>query len=92
MINYKTHTETHNEGGYGYNPHEAAMRAEAAAAANARIESLIPRFEELRSTWNAAVAKYTVAGKLPMSALAKIEAEVGVTRAEMIMLKSRLTK
>lgn len=79
----------HNEGGEGYNPEEAKDVIAARAAADARIESLLPRFAELRAAWNAAVAKYAANGQISATVLAKIETEVGVTRLEMLALKAR---
>jgi hypothetical protein len=78
-----------NEGGAGYNPHEAADMAQARAASEARLQSLMPRFVELRTTWNAAVAKYSVNGQLSTNSLAKIERECGVTKLEMTELRAR---
>lgn len=92
MTSYTAHTKTHNEGGYGFNPHEAAMLAAAHAAADARMSDLIGRAAEVRAAWNAAIAKHTVNGLVPTAALKLIEAEAGVTMLEMTSLKARLTK
>lgn len=88
--NYTAYRNANNEGGYGYNPHEAQMLADAKAAADARIDSILARYDELRAAWNAAVAKYAKNGQLTMQALAQIEREVGVTLSEIKIAKARM--
>lgn len=88
--NANRHNMAHNEGGEGYNPHTHKHDAAVETAVEAEIAALIPRYEELKAAWNAAVAKHTVNGKLDMRALPKIEAEAGVTLNMVRILKSRV--
>lgn len=90
MSSYTAYTSSQNEGAYGFNPHEAAMQAAARSAADARLDSVVARFDAIRAAWNTAVAKYTVNGQLSMAALKRIESEVGVTRTELLSAKARI--
>lgn len=85
----RQHASTHNDGGYGFNPYQAKHDAAVAQAADARITDLASRFAQIRAAWNTAVAKYTVNGQMRAADLQKIEREVGVTRAELLLAKKR---
>lgn len=77
----------HNEGGEGCNPYDAKHDAAVDHAVQARIAEIVSRFAEVRAAWNAAVAKYTVSGKLRATDITRIEAEVGVTYNELVLAK-----
>lgn len=85
----RQHNDVHNEGGEGYNPYAAKIDAAVTQAVDARIADLASRFGEIRAAWNSAVAKYTVNGQLRAADISKIEREVGVTRNELLLAKSR---
>lgn len=78
---------THNEGGAGFNPYEERVIEAVDALRAARLAEYASRWEELRAAWNAGVAKYSVNGQLAMRDLKKIEAEVGVSRADLVAVK-----
>ncbi|GKS73682.1 hypothetical protein AVME950_02320 [Acidovorax sp. SUPP950] len=84
------HAATHNEGGFGYNPHAAAVEQEARAKAEARIQHIIDNIGTYRPKWAAAVAKHSKGGQINVADLAKIEAEAGVTSLEIQAVKSRM--
>lgn len=84
------HAATHNEGGYGYNPHAEAVELEARAKSEARILHIIENIATYRAKWAAAVAKYSKGGQIQTSNLAKIEAEAGVTSLEIQSVKIRM--
>lgn len=86
------HAAIHNEGGYGYNPHAAAIEQEARAKSEARIQHIIDNIGQYRAAWAAAVAKYSKAGNISMLDMPKIEAEAGVTHREIQIVKSRMAK
>jgi hypothetical protein len=86
--NARRHDATHNDGGEGFNPHLAKHDAAVDQAVKARIAEIAARFPEVRAAWNAAVAKYTINGKLRTQDIAKIEAEVGVTQNEIRLAKA----
>lgn len=86
------HNAIHNEGGYGYNPHAAAIETEAHAKAEARIEHIIANIGQYRAAWAAAVAKYSKAGQIATADLQKIESEAGVTHREIQTVKARMAK
>lgn len=86
------HNAIHNEGGHGYNPHNAAIEQEAHAKAEARIQHIIANIGQYRAAWTAAVAKYTKAGQVAAADMPKIEAEAGVTHLEIQAVKSRMAK
>ena len=88
--NAARHAAIHNEGGYGYNPHAAAIEQEARAKAEARIQHIIENIGTYRAKWATAVAKYSKAGQIQAADLAKIEAEAGVTSLEIQAVKSRM--
>lgn len=89
MTQVQAHNATHNERGYGYNPHAAKAERAAINAAEARIVELMSRAAEVKAAWNAAVAAHTVNGQVRASDLPKIERMAGVTRLEVAELKSR---
>lgn len=90
MTNLKAHDLSHNEGGYGYNPHSAKHDADAAAKVEARIQHIIANIDSYKARWAAAVAKHVTAKGIPASALPKIEAEAGITKNEIELVKSRI--
>lgn len=90
MSKLTAHTNTHNEGGEGFNPHIASMIATAEAKAEARIQHIIANVASYKAAWNAAVSKRAVGGNLTMAQMVEIEQEVGVTRLEMAEVKSRM--
>lgn len=90
MSKLASHHNTHNEGGEGFNPHEAKMIAGAYDKAEARIQHIIANLDSYKAAWNVAVAKHTKAGKVDMAKLADIEREAGVTMLEMQTVKARM--
>lgn len=89
---FARHASIHNESGYGYNPHEAAMEQEARAKAEARIQHIIENIGQYRAAWGVAVAKYSKAGKINMLDMPKIEKEAGVNHLEIQEVKRRMAK
>lgn len=87
---YAAYRNAVNEGGEGYNPYEEEMLAEARAKAEARIQEIIDNMDTYRAAWNAAVAKYVKGGVVDTRDLKAIEAEAGITKAEMQTVKARM--
>jgi len=79
-----------NEGGEGYNPYDEQHDNAVRAAADARMDELASRANELRAAWNAAVMSRSVNGQLRASDMPAIEKEVGATQNEMRLLKTRM--
>lgn len=88
----RSHDKRINEGGYGYNPHDAKADELIAEIVNAEIDAIVEDIDAIRARWNAAVAKYTVGGKLDMRHLKAIEAEAGITLTQMQSAKARMAK
>jgi hypothetical protein len=89
MTKIQAHNNLHNEGGEGYNPEAVKDQANAHAKAEARIADLMSRAAEVKAAWNAAVAAHTKNGKVDMRDLPAIEKMAGVTKLEVMTLKSR---
>lgn len=88
----RAYDRINNEGGEGFNPfwrqHEEAVMQ----ATREEIEAMIPRWQEIRAAWNAAVAKYTINGKVDVKNMPDIEREAGVTQNQISRLKSRMAQ
>lgn len=84
------HTAVQNEGGYGYNPHEAALAQEASDKTEARVQHIIANIATFKAAWGTAVAKYSKVGQIRALDLAKIEKEAGVTQNEIKMVMTRM--
>jgi hypothetical protein len=89
MNKIQAHAATHNEGGEGYNPEVAKDQANARAKAESRIADLISRAAEVKAAWNAAVAAHTKNGNVDMRDMPAIEKMAGVTKMEVMTLKTR---
>lgn len=87
-----SYNNAQNEGGDGYNPHQAEHDAAVEEAAEARIRHIIENLDSYKAAWNAAVAKHTTAKGVPAAAIKAIEAAAGVTLNEMQIVKSRCAK
>lgn len=89
MTKIQAHNAVHNEGGEGYNPEVAKDQANARAKAEARIADLMSRAAEVKAAWNSAVAAHTKNGNVDMRDMPAIEKMAGVTKIEVMTLKSR---
>lgn len=87
---YTSYRRINNEGGQGYNPHEAAMLAEADARASEREAWIDAHYDDLRAKWMAEVSR--LGGLTDMQTVHAIERKVGITLAEVKAAKSRHTK
>lgn len=84
----RAYNNRNNEGGYGYNPYEAAEMDAIRAVVAAELADRVARFPEIKASWNAAIAKHGVNGQVDMRKMPQIEKEAGVTMAQIRELKA----
>ena len=89
MNKIQAHNNLQNEGGEGYNPEVSKDQAAASAKAEARMADLMSRAAEVKAAWNAAVSAHTKNGNVDMRDMSTIEKMAGVTKIEVMTLKSR---
>lgn len=89
----RAHNNSHNEGGYGYNPHDdaygCACSALDAAKEAAKIAYLVANWAEIKSSWNAMIAANTVNGQVPSKVINDGYKALGVWRHDMIAAKAQ---
>lgn len=90
---YSNYRNAMNEGGEGYNPHEAGMLAEAAKKVEDRESWIDAHYGELKMAWNNEI-KFVTAGntQITMHQVHAVEKKVGVTLAEIKAAKVRNEK
>jgi hypothetical protein len=79
-----------NNGGDGHNPYEKPMLDAVSSLHSARIDDYAARWPEIKARWNAAVAKYTGPKGVSAADLPKIEAEAGISRADVQAVKAKV--
>lgn len=85
----RAYRNTHNEGGYGYNPYDAKIEDACRRLREAELADYAARWPQIRAAWNAALAKYTNNdGNIDMRNLPKIEAEAGISLGDMKAVKA----
>lgn len=86
------HKELINEGGFGYNPHEATEQKLIREINEAELNLMANNFAEIREAWNKRVQALPgfKSGKVSMSAVAEIAKDMGLQGvSEMQKIKAR---
>lgn len=86
----RAHSNRHNEGGEGYNPYEVKIVDACKRLRAAELADYAARWDSIKDKWIAAVAKYSVNGKVNMRDLPKIEAEAGISNSDRMAVKAML--
>ena len=79
-----------NEGGEGYNPHDAKVDSLIGALVEAELQEIIGNLDLYKARWNEAVRKHTVDGKIRN--IRDVEKDAGITLNQMNRVKSRIAK
>lgn len=82
------HRNSHNEGGYGYNPYDPKIEDACKRLRAAELADYASRWDDIRAAWNAAVAKVSGPRGVSMHDLAKVEASVGITLGDLKAVKA----